>query len=40
MNDGTQPLGPILVFSKEDDAFATRLPPLCEQMEGHHAQGR
>lgn len=39
MNDGTQPLGPILVFSKKDNAFAARLPPLGEQMESHHAQG-
>ena len=39
MNDGTQPLGPILVFSKKDTAFAARLPPLGEQMESHHPQG-
>ena len=31
MNDGTQPLGPILVFSKKDDAFAARLPPLASR---------
>jgi hypothetical protein len=24
MNDGTQPFGPILAFSKKDHAFATR----------------
>ncbi|WFU43271.1 hypothetical protein QA640_12935 [Bradyrhizobium sp. CB82] len=39
MNDGTQPLGPILVLGKKDNAFAARLPPLLEEMKGHHAEG-
>ncbi|WP_283844398.1 hypothetical protein [Bradyrhizobium cenepequi] len=40
MNDSTQPLGPVLVFRKKDNTIAARLPPLREQMEGHHAEGR
>jgi hypothetical protein len=39
MNDGTQPLGPILILSEKDEAFLARLSPLREQMESHHAQG-
>jgi hypothetical protein len=36
MNDGTQPFGPILAFSKKDHAFATRFLRLRKQVEGHH----
>ena len=40
MNDGTQPLGPILVLSEKDNTVAASLAPFRQQVESHHTQGR
>ncbi|MBR0829948.1 hypothetical protein JQ596_30910 [Bradyrhizobium manausense] len=40
MDDAAEPLRPVLVFTKEDDAVAAGLSPLFEKVEGHHAKRR
>jgi hypothetical protein len=40
MNDGTQPLGPILVLREKDNTVAATLAPFRQQVESHHTQGR
>jgi hypothetical protein len=40
MNNAGQPFRPVLLSGKEYDAVTAALPPLLEEMKGHHAERR